>query len=269
MPSKGLFSKVRNPHLTRVKDLTDVKITDIQNGDILVWDSVEKYWVNVTGAGGPVDHYVDGGSYDDGTKDLTLTRTDGGIVTIDLSTISGGGGTDLYIDNVEWSEITRDLTIYRSDGADWTVNISKGVEFDTYVESATWNSTTRELSLIRNDATTIIVNIPLEDDYVISGVFNNITRVLTLNRKDGTTIDIGIPGAEYGNWIKNETPTGLIDGANLNYTLLNGPYLGSVAVFKNGLKLHPVEDYTIAGDIITMVSAPWSGDKIKTEYIKV
>lgn len=51
----------------------------------------------------------------------------------------------------------------------------------------------------------------------------------------------------------NETPSGLINGVNVTYTLVNLPD-GLIRLYKNGQKLKLTDDYSITGQTITLVS---------------
>jgi hypothetical protein len=72
------------------------------------------------------------------------------------------------------------------------------------------------------------------------------------------------------NFVNNETPTGLLNGSNVTYTLANTPVAGSEQVFINGVLqlLGAGNDYTISGLTITMVVAPLSTDVIRVSYRK-
>lgn len=65
----------------------------------------------------------------------------------------------------------------------------------------------------------------------------------------------------------NETPTGVIDGANDTFTLVNTPAAGSLQIFLNGMYQTPAgEDYTLAGLTITFVNAPLAGSILRAFY---
>lgn len=265
---KGLYSKVRNPHLTRVKDLRDVKLTGLTDGHMLVWDSTNKEWINVQPAAGTVDYYVNSGDYNDSSQELTLNRTDGGDVIIDLSAIAAGG-TDEYVDNVAWNDGSRELTVHRTDGAEWTVTIPDSDE-DTYVTSATYNPITRLLTLFRNDAIQIQVSLAGSDEYISSATYNATTKELTLFRALGSPIIVGIPMADWDERVTKEIPGGSLNGINTVFTLANTPYANSETIYKNGLQLKDGggNDYIISGDTITFASPPWVGDILQANYIK-
>lgn len=63
-----------------------------------------------------------------------------------------------------------------------------------------------------------------------------------------------------------EVPTGAVDSVNTDYVLAFRP-VSDLAVFKNGLRLTPTTDYTVAGKTVTLASAPTGGDILLTDYI--
>ncbi len=75
-------------------------------------------------------------------------------------------------------------------------------------------------------------------------------------------------GATGGTEVKRETPTGTVNGSNMDFTLANTPNSGTEEVFLNGLLQDSggSNDYTIAGAVISFVIAPVSGDKIRVNY---
>ncbi len=70
--------------------------------------------------------------------------------------------------------------------------------------------------------------------------------------------------------ITRETPTGLVNGANVTYTLANTPKVGTESLFVNGIlqEAGAGNDYTISGATITMLYTPAVGDRIKCNYLK-
>lgn len=77
-------------------------------------------------------------------------------------------------------------------------------------------------------------------------------------------------GLLNANFVDKETPTGTINGATTAFTLANTPVAGSEHVYLNG-QLQDVgagNDYTISGAVITMLTAPLTGEKIKVSYRK-
>jgi len=64
-----------------------------------------------------------------------------------------------------------------------------------------------------------------------------------------------------------EIPVGTIDGVNLTFSLSVSPNPGSsLKVFLNGLRLDPIIDYSLAGSVLVMVSAPHIGDIFFVDY---
>jgi hypothetical protein len=81
---------------------------------------------------------------------------------------------------------------------------------------------------------------------------------------DSNILDIG----QYGtNWSMNEMPSGVINGTNVTFTLSHIP-IDQIMLYLNGQYMTPGsgEDYMLSGNTITMVIAPISGDKLRTNY---
>lgn len=72
-----------------------------------------------------------------------------------------------------------------------------------------------------------------------------------------------------GTLINRESVSGVKDGQNVTFNLLNTPTLGTEQIFLNGALLNAGAnaDYVISGSIITMTVAPQSGDIILANYI--
>jgi hypothetical protein len=69
-------------------------------------------------------------------------------------------------------------------------------------------------------------------------------------------------------WLQ-ETPTGLVNGSNVTFTLSASPSDPKwVQVFIDGLKQKYGTDYTVSSSTITMTSAPANGQSIEAVYLK-
>ncbi len=72
-------------------------------------------------------------------------------------------------------------------------------------------------------------------------------------------------------FVDNETPNGVVDGANTNFTLVNAPNpLASLSLFRNGLLQRASIDYTLSGSGIQFVAGatPQPGDVLVAFYRK-
>lgn len=68
-------------------------------------------------------------------------------------------------------------------------------------------------------------------------------------------------------WANDETPTGLINGANMTYTLAHTPSNQyPVWLYYNGQKMIYGVDFTVSGTTITMSFAPESGSTLVATY---
>jgi hypothetical protein len=68
--------------------------------------------------------------------------------------------------------------------------------------------------------------------------------------------------------IIGEIPAGTIDGSNSVFTLKNLPYIGAIAIFKNGLRQAAGPDFSTSGNQISFSSAatPQPGDALLADY---
>jgi hypothetical protein len=84
------------------------------------------------------------------------------------------------------------------------------------------------------------------------------------------TNPIGAAGLSASNFVTKEIPSGSINGANVTFTLANTPTAGTEEVFLNGVlqESGAGNDYTITGAVITYLSAPLTGEKLRVNYRK-
>lgn len=95
----------------------------------------------------------------------------------------------------------------------------------------------------------------------VSGVASSIV-VEQVGGVSKTTI--GNISAGYSK-IRNQTPTGAINGSNTAFVVSVTPISGSVLVWKNGLLLKTT-DYSVSGTTITMGAAPSGSDWLYVLY---
>lgn len=64
-----------------------------------------------------------------------------------------------------------------------------------------------------------------------------------------------------------ETPTGAINGSNTSYTTANAFAAGRLAVFLNGLRQRPGQDYNATSTTtFSFLNAPLAGDSVSVDY---
>lgn len=82
--------------------------------------------------------------------------------------------------------------------------------------------------------------------------------------------DVDSDAVQDDDVICNEIPAGLINSANVTYTLANTPVVGTVTTYLNGsYQAQGIGlDYTIVGDTITFVKAPRTNSVLYVCYIK-
>lgn len=83
---------------------------------------------------------------------------------------------------------------------------------------------------------------------------------------DGSSFVLVPSGSTLGFTFTNEVPVGLIDNSNDTFTLSQTPISGSFVLYKNGLRLRPTTDYSLAGSTITMVVPPNFGETLDSDY---
>ena len=66
--------------------------------------------------------------------------------------------------------------------------------------------------------------------------------------------------------VNDETPSGVVNGANVTFTLTNTPLAGSLLLFVDGVRQTAIVDYTITGAAITMTVAPVTGSTVRATY---
>jgi hypothetical protein len=85
-------------------------------------------------------------------------------------------------------------------------------------------------------------------------------------RVDGSS---GPCGGTPPSFVDNDAPTGLVDGANVNFALTGVPNPStSLAVYRNGILLKVGQDFTLNGNAVQFVSgaAPQPGDTLLASY---
>jgi hypothetical protein len=76
-------------------------------------------------------------------------------------------------------------------------------------------------------------------------------------------------GKLLGSLFIQETPSGTVNGSNLNFTLSFTPHSqGAVMVFVDGLLKDQGTEYSLTGVTVAFATAPALGQSIKVWYIK-
>lgn len=72
------------------------------------------------------------------------------------------------------------------------------------------------------------------------------------------------------NFVTEETPSGTINGVNVTFTLSTTPTSGTLKLYLNGVRLKSGagNDYTLSTNIISMTTAPISGDVLLADFMK-
>ena len=85
------------------------------------------------------------------------------------------------------------------------------------------------------------------------GLFGSITSKIMTRR-------------EMGKLFKRETPSGVIDGSNKDFTLSKKPFGEFLILVLNDRPQTRTLDYTISGNIISYVSAPRTGSRHEAQF---
>lgn len=97
----------------------------------------------------------------------------------------------------------------------------------------------------------------------VSGIANDCVRV------DGSSGPCGSGGTGTASFVDADTPSGIVDGANTQFTLSAQPDpAASLALYRNGILQKVGQDYTLSGPTLTFAPAaiPQPGDTLLASY---
>ena len=89
---------------------------------------------------------------------------------------------------------------------------------------------------------------------------------IELNTQPSGIEDLRRNAQKMGQPIYDEVPSGTINGSNDEFTLVSVPKHGTLRLWLNGLRLRPVNDFTVAGNTITLTTAPATGSELLADY---
>jgi|SRR5215831_485971 len=90
------------------------------------------------------------------------------------------------------------------------------------------------------------------------------------NNKHWQRVAFGTAGAGGAVAVIGETPSGTINGSNVNFTTAHPFQFVSTSLYLNGLRQEIPDDYVeTSNQILTFVVAPISGDKIRVDYLRL
>lgn len=113
----------------------------------------------------------------------------------------------------------------------------------------------------------VIVKIKeLKDDDRIS--YNNLKETPQMYRsgREGFVGGDSNPSGGGATFVDDETPDGLINGTNKEFTLSKVPVAGSLKVYVNGQRMDNAEDYILSNKTITLSIAPPTGSVLRVDY---
>lgn len=86
---------------------------------------------------------------------------------------------------------------------------------------------------------------------------------------DGSASPCGGSAGTTATFVDGDSPAGIVDGSNTRFTLSQVPNpAASLSLFRNGLLQKVIQDYTLAGNTLTFVTAdtPQPGDTLLASY---
>jgi len=155
-----------------------------------------------TAGTGDGNDYTLSGVFNSSTGNLTYTRTDGGTYTVNLDGRYLTSYTDNYVNGATFDNTTRVLTLGRTGGlANLTATIPDENKFVTSIVVSGTN--TKTITLTFNDTTTLSTSFTDMvgtagtsdgNDYTISSVFNTNTGNILFTRTDAGTYSVNLDG---------------------------------------------------------------------------
>jgi hypothetical protein len=82
------------------------------------------------------------------------------------------------------------------------------------------------------------------------------------------TLNASAPAPIPINFVDAEVPAGVVDGTNMVFTLAKPPVVGSIRIYRNGLRLTMSADFTLSSATVTFTSGsqPRVGDVLVAAY---
>jgi len=210
---------------------------------------------------------VDEGTVGESTKYLCTTTNVGELITVDASTTT-------WVQDTSGNQITAGNGLTKT-GNQIQALIGNGLGLD---------SKSGDIAVVADPAGLLAVS----GAGVAIGGTSAAGQIIVSNSSgepawSGVTGDATLSGAgviavdntsgsgflKYGDLVSNETPAGTIDGTNTAFTLANANAY-QLELYLNGVLLEPGagNDYTLAGNAITMLFAPVTSDKLRANYVK-
>jgi len=170
--------------------------------------------------------YVTGGTYNDVTDTITLTRND--AVTIDIT-----GVTDTFTTGATYDNGTALATFTRNDGNTYTLDLSSIDVNDTFstggtvTQSSSNNNPNQTIQIVGNDGFSSYNITGITDTFTTGGTYNNGTALITFDKNDGTSYNVDlssldlndtfVTGFTYNN--NNTFTISRNDGVNINTSI--------------------------------------------------
>jgi len=185
----------------------------------------------------------------------------GSGLTFDSGIISVGAGTGIVVD-------TDSVSVDVGTTANKIVQLDNNAKLPAVDGSQLININAATLdSLDSTDFLRTSASSAVSSGYTLSINSGAILNILGTLQLGGTTVTATAAQLnDLGTIVVRETPSGLVNGSNTDFTLAHTPKSGTEEVYLNGLLQDPTNDYTISTNTITFVAAPKTGDKIRVSY---
>lgn len=149
-------------------------------------------------------------------------------------------------------------------GADWVKQIYSSNNIFNEIPNGSIDGVNKDFGLSRAIAAG-------DSRVYLGGVRQKLGSAYTEGAAQVSFAEAPNPGAEIivdivsdENTKSNQTPTGVIDGVNTDFTLADTPT--ETEVYLGGSRQTKGTHYTVSGDVITFINAPYAGEEIIVDY---
>lgn len=165
--------------------------------------------------------------------------------------------------NVTLSQVGQVITINSTGGSGTPGGTNTAVQFNN---SGAFGGDSTNFSWNSGSHTLAVANLSINSFKLTTTPTNG--YVLTSDASGNGTWQPATGSLTPSNFVVGETPSGLINGVNVVFTLANTPTVGKVTVYLNGIRQQAGgNDYSISGATITFTVAPKTGDILLADYM--
>ena len=156
--------------------------------DIITLTRNDGVTIDITGV---TDNFVIAGTYSDSTDTISLLRQDGSFVNIT-------GVTDTFTTGATYDNGTATATFTRNDGNSYTLDLSSIDVNDTFstggtvTQSSSNNENNQTIQIVGNDGFSSYNITGVTDTFTTGGTYNNGTSLITFDKNDGTSYNVDL-----------------------------------------------------------------------------